>query len=727
MSESYSDVIAQLRQRTRWEGALSMASFTLAGVQDFVSAARTTRDVWSGSFLISLLSRESAAGMLTYCESTLAGRKSTPPDAADRWLLLPSALAFTAAASGDVASFPNSVLVVVPGTPGQAKGAIDAAAAALDRTWNGIVGSVFKEFGPLLDRAAVDQWNRQTRLDRTIEHYGTVVPIPTDEAAFDALRSQWLLDAAAPPAATLLALAGRTLGARKMLRDFQQVGEEGTRCGLCGARAALADYETLPARSHAIRVDRTGKPVRDRILQHSHATMSKFWSGPVRQKFDRHEFRTTERLCAVCVVRRLAPKLYLKPKGLNENFPSMSSIAAAPALGKLFVEALSNPMVKDAAGRLSGAIGKISEKVNAKPGRTVPLLEKAALTDQVLKDLARTDGDWFYTGRYDAADLGREFGADINELTATIGDVGNPIVNFRKELADAKAGPVPFPPDTYVAVIAADGDKMGEWIDGSHPGWKTEFTLLRQQALSECLHSFAKKAEALFATEIPGRLVYAGGDDVLVFVPAECALWAMRALNDTFEASVRQPMALSITLSFGCSLVKRSDPLTGAIDTANRLLKDVAKEEYGRDAFAIRRSTDGREAGGRNSLLPHLESLQKLMSPGTTETVGGGLSPALIQAIARDRFAFEDDWVNPSGPSHAPAAMRALVRRAVRRAWHSTDMDNGAREAGRRSVQQQVVALLDELPGSPSSTPCDSTLSLLVDLLSHCRFLSRAS
>ena len=52
----YASLLQELRNRASLgKGPLSLVSFTIAGVQTFLDSARTTRDVWNGSYLMSYL------------------------------------------------------------------------------------------------------------------------------------------------------------------------------------------------------------------------------------------------------------------------------------------------------------------------------------------------------------------------------------------------------------------------------------------------------------------------------------------------------------------------------------------------------------------------------------------------------------------------------------------------------------------------------------------------
>ncbi len=106
-------------------------------------------------------------------------------------------------------------------------------------------------------------------------------------------------------------------------------------------------------------------------------------------------------------------------------------------------------------------------------------------------------------------------------------------------------------PDAYVAVLAADGDGMGKLI--SHPS----VTIEQHRELSAQLAAFAADVPKHVADE-GGECVYAGGDDVLAFLPAATALRCARRLADAFTAKMRGlrwvaalPPAEQATLSVG--------------------------------------------------------------------------------------------------------------------------------------------------------------------------------
>jgi CRISPR-associated protein Cmr2 len=111
--------------------------------------------------------------------------------------------------------------------------------------------------------------------------------------------------------------------------------------------------------------------------------------------------------------------------------------------------------------------------------------------------------------------------------------------------------------EKYFAVLALDGDSMGKWISGSKtpkleevlsvecaqvyrakganlekrrplsPAWHLQF--------SEALGNFSQHAARRIVEAFDGRLIYSGGDDVLAMLPADTALECAHALRLAFR------------------------------------------------------------------------------------------------------------------------------------------------------------------------------------------------
>ena len=132
--------------------------------------------------------------------------------------------------------------------------------------------------------------------------------------------------------------------------------------------------------------------------------------------------------------------------------------------------------------------------------------------------------------------------------------------------------------EKYFAVLALDGDEIGKWVSGEKgrpleellappareyfqharfgdfvkiprplsPGFHLQF--------SEMLSNFALKVVPLIVAHFRGRLIYAGGDDVLAMLPADKALDCASALRNAFRGDdPKVPGLSSPARGFLCS------------------------------------------------------------------------------------------------------------------------------------------------------------------------------
>ena len=120
--------------------------------------------------------------------------------------------------------------------------------------------------------------------------------------------------------------------------------------------------------------------------------------------------------------------------------------------------------------------------------------------------------------------------------------------------------------ENYFAVLAFDGDEIGKWVSGEKtPLFKDQFADYQVNGerkgalhyfeenlpdflqtprlvspsyhlqLSEALSNFALYCVRPIVESFDGRLIYAGGDDVLAFLPADTALDCAEALQSAFR------------------------------------------------------------------------------------------------------------------------------------------------------------------------------------------------
>ncbi len=153
-------------------------------------------------------------------------------------------------------------------------------------------------------------------------------------------------------------------------------------------------------------------------------------------------------------------------------------------------------------------------------------------------------------------------------------------------------------PDPYYAIIHADGDHMGRTIDRLAAQEKGDE---QHRKLSQALDGFAGKVREIVEKH-QGALVYAGGDDVLAFLPLHTALQCAAKLATEFCNELdpfKSGEGERPTLSVGIAVVHHLHPLSSALDIA-RAAEKTAKKIPGKNALAI---TIRKRSGGEYTLM----------------------------------------------------------------------------------------------------------------------------
>ena len=189
----------------------------------------------------------------------------------------------------------------------------------------------------------------------------------------------------------------------------------------------------------------------------------------------------------------------------------------------------------------------------------------------------------------------------------------------------------------YVAVIALDGDSMGKWMSGEKApsflqqisgkapdyfkGLKIGDDLLRPLTpsyhlqFSESLANFANHIAGKVIKHCDGQLIYAGGDDVLAMIPATKAIHCVQLLRAAFrgDSAYLQKMSdankleldipndgfikvglgyplimpgMDADVSCGIAIAHKNYPLQRMVKEA-QIAEKRAKNEYNRGALAV--------------------------------------------------------------------------------------------------------------------------------------------
>jgi CRISPR-associated protein Cmr2 len=613
--------------------------FTIGPVQGFIAAARKTRDLWMGSFLLSYL--------IWHAIKVIA--EQLGPD----HVLFPSLLGqplvdFWLAREKDVpiekpstdqfdqlrlATLPNRFFAVVPAE--QAEELAVQTKDAVRKEWHRLAKIVWQEICQQVPEFAKAKsiWERQLaqfpevywaiyEWDETPQKIAELFRQLTGSERFvkwlEATKGAYEHNQGSVYAACY-ELTERALGARKALRDFCDRSEPAGKCSLCGERQALSDLDAQVPRDWWNRE-------------------KEFWKKIAQAREFRGDVDSdgSERLCAICTIKRFAAKfVFAKELGILTEFPSTDSIAATT-----FVKALFERWAK-AKNYIKDLLDTISQQPEwhriAFVGMGIPKLKQKAeeLDDAahefIAQKLTKLDGEWLFAESYDPKRIQRAHGIVVSDEVTQ---------RLREKVLRKLYDEIAYPSD-YYAVLFMDGDQMGKWLSGTHEGlpkfakilhpqvreqlkgqsnWQT--VLQTQRLMSPSLHAAISEALANFALKVvpfvveelhAGRLVYAGGDDVLALLPLVDVLPAAHKLRALFSGEAKRldndilvefgskqwtgwlewkgrkllTMGNRATASIGIVVAHRLHPLRDVLRQGREAEED-AKELYERNAICVR-------------------------------------------------------------------------------------------------------------------------------------------
>jgi len=337
-----------------------------------------------------------------------------------------------------------------------------------------------------------------------------------------------------------------------------------------------------------------------------------------------------------------------------QAFPSVSTVAAAAFLLRAGTE---QPELLAAHAQRVGRLGVFSVP---QVGQRLPALEAVTWP---------YDGDLLYQETLTVKRLKADYGVEPSEAGCAAARAS--LRALEQALGSA--------PSRYYAILTMDGDAMGEHVSACRsPEELAE--------LSRRLAAFAQQATQIVDRRYAGRVVYAGGDDLLALLPLPDPELAVRdAEGQPAEGAVRPDAILAAcdleraftaqfagwpeealprrrdgrTVPFGISaglaIVHHRYPLGAALGAAHRAEK-AAKTVAGKAALAVHvlvRSGEPTEA------CAHWQGLREAYGQARNLFARGALSPRLAHNLAEAAPAF-----CAPGPEEAFAAE---VRRVAQR------------------------------------------------------------
>ena len=569
------DVVSAISGAMADDDAPALLTMSFGPVQGFIAQARSTSDLWAGSHLLSSLVW---AGLAVVCDQFGPDAVLFPNlrgvAAVDRWLLRQAPhwrQRFNQIGAGWLdkasdanplfaATLPNKFMAIVPAGRAQAMAeAVTAAVRAQALAWAmNAAEKVFEAAGR--DGSETAHWRAQVRdqLQGFPEvHWGSADwpvapqgeqadPAPL-QAALQAFGSQGLFDAEVwqvlnrditldgirfyqPNAGILYPavfdLAERALAAAKALRPFEPLAQQGFRCTLTGEFEWLTDKPALLTAPPAAR-----------------ATAS-VW-GQVAGQFG---IKVGEHLGAIGTLKRLWPTLF-----------------AQQAAAELGLDGIQRFVVSTHTMALATPLARLAENFDANTAAALAALADELATDDPVvlpSSLARS------LHRLDetSARLLRRLPAALDREHSDQPDTQQRNEALQRRIVDLFGSQQR--PETYYALIQMDGDRLGAWMAGNETAFQRSFASTwhpqvrnavaqkfghlpalksyldsprppspaRHAAISAVLNDFSTQvARHVVENVFKGKLIYAGGDDVLAMVSVDDLLPCMLLLRAAYS------------------------------------------------------------------------------------------------------------------------------------------------------------------------------------------------
>ncbi len=512
----------------------SLFLFTIGPVQSFIAQARKTQDLFMGSFLLSYLSFTAMEEIIeNYGPTNIIYPDLFSQPLMDFYLEKEKGLSVknSYGSNIDQPTIPNRFVAIIPESDGNEirKLAEDISKKVKDE-WRKIVNAVLKEFK--LDNHREVQSHIFPHTKDFPEIYWVSIPfkIGTRDIEINDLKdffeniepwqNLWVFakeHGEFPPNIGLLYQPAYTsleksMGSRKNLRDFEQIEEKGKKCHLCGEREGvikkgMGDLEV-------------GKYMGD-----------------------------TEGLCVLCFTKRALDK-YLETKSgkfKDFSFPSTAEVASTD---------FKERAITHAKGEFKEYVEKFREVIGKDKFREVIVKPLPKIKDK-FNGIKNLEGYWFFEENLTKNKFEKELGLkDVTEKD---------IENLKDKLQKIyeKVGK----PNPYYAVIMFDADNMGRWLSGellpaieyayNANVWKNFTDDFKDQLnsitnnkkiLTPAIHASISTALRNYSIEFVrkiveeehyGRLIYAGGDDVLALVNVNDLFEVMRKLRAGFSGQIR--------------------------------------------------------------------------------------------------------------------------------------------------------------------------------------------
>lgn len=511
---------------------------------------------------------------------------------------LPASAQLVFPAADDAGELPNRVAFTV--TQDAERVAADVCEAAR-AVWRGLC------------RDAITNGDGHDELARSLIDESVGFPAP-----------RWVVVRAGDGYAEQWRIAGEAITARKRLRDFpgfdQRGNDDAHRLRVCSLSGRWAQASVL-----------TTEQARRRVK--------------VRP-------RDGEVLSAPGVVKRAYA--YARNRAPEGGYPSTWSLSTAWFRHDLIKAVPGSQPLRHAVAKLRTSVEAIV-KLGVTPGSgRLPGL-RVDSGDDLLRWLAGMDGTWLLPQGWDSAELARESGLSVQalDMTCTAGRAAAAGVAAESARAGIR------PATTYLAVVAQDADHMGQHLRSAPANRAGQLREWHGAVSTSLVLAASAQRRRLEEDDLMGWTVYAGGDDLLGFVPVRSALAAVEAVNASFRTSVGAVLP-GATASVAVVFFHVTWPLQSALAAVRDLL--VEAKRSGRPGLGVAAL---RRGGERVRLVRSLAADPPLATSTTASclatlvtAMAGGLSGRLAAGLERDR-----DQLAELSEEGLTRELRRLVRR----------------------------------------------------------------
>jgi CRISPR-associated protein Cmr2 len=308
----------------------------------------------------------------------------------------------------------------------------------------------------------------------------------------------------------------------------------------------------------------------------------------------------------------------------------------------------------------------------------------------------------------------------------------------------------PAPDDKrYFAVLAMDGDKMGEWLSGAK---NLRVSEAARQCFSSALGYFAVKEARGIVQKHHGCLIYAGGDDVLALLPADTALDCARELREKFREVLKGKIpaeylkpsgSMNIDASTGIAIAHFAFPLQDVVKAAKaaekRAKRSIDQGGMNRSAVAVtlfKRSGEITEwgCGWDDRGLPLFEAVLKAME---ADLLSAKFPHRVIELLEAYRTNASPLVEEAKTFVDAPGFVELVDELISREFAHALSRQHGqgweVNGAGAKAGGELIVLLKDHLnklsEGKPNNLPLtpQAKLRRVTGLLTAVAFAARTA